>query len=152
MGAINYRTSDYITVGYNLNNIDYEDDFCYEWIQDDYDQVKYILDKNCSFNYFNVKLEPGYYDGFYIDIEFNYGLYLDSFRDRLEAQKEVTQIKKFLLECINDFGCCSVWPGWGMCYLDRKNTLKELNAAIKEMRSTVKNTPVWSRLPEAERC
>jgi hypothetical protein len=39
-----------------------------------------------------------------------------------------------------------------MTYQSREKSLKELNAAIKEMRNTVKNTPVWSRLPEAERC
>ena len=152
MGAINYGTSNYITIGYDLNNIDYEDNLYYEWIQDDFNQVKYILDKKYSFYYFNVKLKPGYYEGFYIDIEFNFGWCFDSFRDKLEAQKEITQIKKLLLQCINDFGCCSVYPGWCMNYQSRTDSLKELNAAIKEMRDVVKNTPVWSRLPEAERC
>ena len=27
MGTINYKTSNYITLGYNCNNIDYEDEF-----------------------------------------------------------------------------------------------------------------------------
>ena len=40
MGAINYGTSDYITIGYNLNSVDYEDEFYDDIITDYYDQVK----------------------------------------------------------------------------------------------------------------
>jgi hypothetical protein len=149
MGAINYGSSDYITIGYNLSNADYEDEYYYECILDDFDQVKYILEKDYSFYYFNVKLKSGYYEGFYLDIEFNFKYCLDSYIDRSEAQKEITQIKKFLLYCIDNFNCCSVWPGWCPSYLDRKNTLEELSAAIQEMREEVKNTPVWSKVKEA---
>ena len=34
MGAINYKTSDFITLGYNTNNIDYDDDFYYDLINE----------------------------------------------------------------------------------------------------------------------
>ena len=150
MGAINYGMSDYITIGYNCNNIDYDDNFYYELIQDDFDQVKYIL-KQYNFNYFDVRLNPGYYEGFYIDIKFNcncdfYGNdYFYSYEDKQLAQKEITQIKKFLLSCL-DFGCCAVYPGWCTGYANYKTTLQEIDAAIQKMRETVKTTPTWARL------
>lgn len=144
MGAINYKTSDYITIGYKLTNVDYEDQFYYEIINDYYDQVKYTLEKY-RFYYFNVTLEPGYYEGFSLDIEFNFSVCFDGYTDKVEAQKEITQIKKFLLECINDFECCSVYPGWCTGYADYITTLNELNAAIDEMRQTVKQTPTYTQ-------
>lgn len=149
MGTINYRTSDYITIGYNCNNIDYDDPYYHEIITDFYDQVKYRLSQQC-FYYFHVVLEPGYYEGFSIDIEFNFTYCFDNYREKQYAQKEITQIKAFLLECVNDFECVAVYPGWCTGYADYKTTLKEINAAVKEMRTTVRTTPTWATLPENE--
>ena len=142
MGTINYKTSDFITIGYNCNFIDHEDEFSYDFVQDYYDQVKQALEKQ-AFYYFNVKLEPGYYEGFSIDIEFNFSLCFDGYEDKQLAQKEITTLKTFLLECINDYECCVVYPGWCTGYEDYKNSIKELNAAIAEMRQTVKDTPTY---------
>lgn len=142
MGAINYRTSDYITIGYDCNNIDYDNNFYYELIQDDFDQVEYIL-KQYDFYYFHVTIKPGYYEGFYIDIEHNFNICYGGWEDKQAAQKEITQIKKFLLSCL-DFGCCAVYPGWCMGYADYKTTLKEINAAVYNMREDVKNTPTYN--------
>ena len=149
MGAINYRTSDYITIGYNCNNIDYNDIFYHENITDDYEQVKYILEQY-SFYYFHIALSPGYYEGFYIDIENNFSWCFDNYRDKRAALKEITQIKKFLIDCL-DFGCCAVYPGWCMGYADYKTTLKEIDAAVQNMRATVKSTPTWHTLPAGEK-
>lgn len=150
MGAINYFTSDYITVGYNLSNIDYSvDDFSFDNIvQDDYYQVEYRLNQQ-NFYYFNVTLEPGYYDGFSIDIEFNFGWCFDSYTDKKDALKEITQIKKFLIECIQDYNCCAVAPGWCTSYYNYKESLQKLNDAIKEMRATVNSTPTFYKLRAA---
>lgn len=142
MGTINYKTSDFITIGYNCNFIDYDDEFYYDIISDYYEQVKETL-KNKYFYYFNVKLEPGYYEGFSIDIEFNFPVCLDSYEDKQLAQKEITSLKAFLLQCINYFDCCVVYPGWCTGYEDYKNSIKELTAAITEMRQTVKGTPTY---------
>lgn len=150
MGTINYKTSDFITIGYNCDNIDYEDEFYSDIIQDYYDQTVYTRARY-YFYYFHVSVEPGYYEGFHIDIEHNFNYCYDSHEEKRAALKEITQIKKFLLECINDFECVAVYPGWCTGYADYNKTLKELNAAIKEMRETVKNTPTWARLPAGEK-
>lgn len=142
MGAINYKTSDYITIGYNCNNIDYEDEFSHEYITDYYEQVKHQLNKQ-YFNYFHITLKPGYYEGFHLDIEFNYKAFFDGWEDRRAAQKEVTQIKAFLIECVNDFECCAVSPGWCTTFYDYKTTLQKIDEAITEMRNDIKLTPTY---------
>ncbi len=142
MGAINYKTSDFVTIGYNCNFIDYEDEFYHDIVADYYTQVKNTLEKE-YFCYFHVKLEPGYYEGFSIDIEFNYPICFDDYTDKQHAQKEITRIKAFLTQCIDDFECCVVYPGWCTAYKDYENSIETLNAAIKEMRETVQNTPTY---------
>ena len=139
MGAINYYTSDFITIGYNCNYIDYDDAFYNDIVQDYYDQASARLDQN-SFYCFNVTVEPGYYEGFSINIKLDF-LYFDNWEEKAAAQKEITQIKQFLLECVNDFECCAVYPGWCTGYADYKTTLEELNAAIFSMREAVRRTP-----------
>lgn len=140
MGAVNYFTSDYITVGYNLKFIDY-DEFYNDIINNYYDQVKYRLEQE-RFSIFTVEIKPGYYEGFTIDLKLDY-CYFDDHTEKREAQKEITRLKKFLLECINDFECCSVYPGWCTGYADYKESLKDLDAAVQEMREAVKNTPTY---------
>lgn len=139
MGAINYGTSDFITIGYNCDFIDYDDEFYYDIVCDYYEQAKYTLDKY-TFNCFSVKLEPGYYEGFYIRIKFEF-LYFDDYYEKQQAQKEITLIKEFLLQCVNDFECCAVWPGWCTTYFNYKDSLKHINIAIKEMRDEIQHTP-----------
>jgi len=147
MGAINYYTSDFITIGFNLNYIDYQDEEYLEdyseLITDYYEQIRYRL-KHEQFYYFNVELTPGYYEGFTIDIEFNYKICFDRWNDRNEAQKEITRIKTFLLDCINNFECCAVFPGWVTTYNNHNESIKLLNQAIKEMREAVKQTPTYN--------
>lgn len=166
MGTINYYTSDYITIGlepiyaYDLKNdagfmeelqaeideyggtieekIENYIQGCYE---DDVYNIQCILDKY-DFYYFHVVIKPGYYEGFTIDIENNYGLAYDSWQDKLDALKEATQIKKFLLECI-DNGLCQVFPGWCTSYKDRKTSIAAVKKAIREMKEEIRNIPTW---------
>ncbi len=150
MGAINYKTSDYITIGYNLNNIDFaSDDFTFDNIvQDDYESVKALL-KNYYFYYFHVTIDPGYYEGFSIDIECNFSWCFDSWIDKQEAQKEITRLKAFLIECINNYSCCVVSPGWCTTYYNYKDSVNKLNQAIKEIRQHVKSIPTYNKLRAA---
>ena len=140
MGTINYKTSDFITLGYNTNNIDYDDQFYDDLITDEYDEIKFLLNKQ-DFYYFNVKLEPGYYEGFTIDIEHNFSYCYDNYYEKLQALKEITRIKQFLLYIINNFNINVVYPGLCTGYGDYKKTISELNNSIIEMKNSVKNTP-----------
>ena len=142
MGAINYKTSDFITLGYNTNNIEYEDPYYNELINDEYDEIKLLLNKE-RFYYFNITLEPGYYEGFTLDIEHNFSYFYDNYDEKKQALKEVKQIKDFLLYIVNNFTINAVYPGWCTGYADYKQTIKEINDAIEEMKNAVKNTPTF---------
>ena len=141
MGTINYGTSDYITIGYNCNNIDYEDEFYNDFISDEFEQINDLLEDE-DFVYFRVRIEPGYYEGYYINIVYDG---IDTYEEKLLAQKEITRIRAFLTRCISEFGCVAVYPGWCTGYADHKKTLHELSAAIKEMREEVRRSPTWRK-------
>ena len=149
MGTINYYTSDYITLGYNLS-FDYEGEFDtfkeeqeqrYLDIEYTFEEIETIL-KKYDFYYYHVTIKPGYYEGFSIDIENNFPLCYDDCYGKNEAQKEITQLKNFLLECLN-CGMCVVYPGWCTRYLDYNDSIKKIKNAISEMRLEVKTIPTW---------
>jgi hypothetical protein len=150
MGTINYFTSDYITLGYldySQQNFDdeYTPDDYYIYQDDDYTQIKIYLE-NQHFYYFNITLKFGYYDGFTIDIENNFKYCFDNYNEKLQALKEITHIKKFLIYIVNNFNINVVYPGWCTSYGDYKKTISEINAATKEMKTEVKNTPTYYNL------
>ena len=168
MGAVNYSTSDYITLGikpYDCADLENDAYFmkeakaevaeyggtiedcvsnyienCYEA---DYANVKAVLDKYQLW-YYRITIMPGYYEGFALDIENNYCVALDSWEDRREMNKEITQIKQLLLECAG-LGLVACYPGWCTSYEDYNDTIKAIKAAIKEMRAEVKATPTWAQ-------
>ena len=65
----------------------------------------------------------------------------DDYKEKIAAQKEITRIKSFLLYIVNNFNINVVYPGWCTGYGDYKKTIQEINGAIIEMKSSVKNTP-----------
>lgn len=175
MGTINYFTSDYITLGIkpyevedylndpdfmtflmeecnvNTDNRDEVLEYIYDEIQRDYDDdyanVQYELE-NHIFTYFNVVLKPGYYEGFSIDIEHNFGYCYEDYSEKLEAQKEITEIKEFLMNCAG-YGMVACSPGWCTGYSDYKSTVKAIKAAIAAMRDEVRSTPTYNKLKVA---
>lgn len=173
MGTINYKTSDYITLGlvplsaYDLEQDAYfmeeireqvenyggtVEDAIYNYIsgcyEDDLENVRNELEKQ-EFCYFHVRIEPGYYEGFSLYIENNYGIYFDSWEDKPCAQKEVTRLKKFLLSCV-DMGLVECFPGWCTGYSSREESIKAISNAIKEIREEIRNTPTWTQYERME--
>lgn len=136
MGAINYGTSDYISIGLNVSG-DFD-----EWAQEQArDDIAAIMGEY-SFYYFHIVLKSGYYEGFYIDIEYNFPVYFDDCTEKRDAQKEITEIKRFLLDC-TAAGLVQYFPGWCTGYSTAKETRAAINAAIKEMRQEVQTTPTY---------
>lgn len=142
MGTINYFTSDYITLGYNTGNIDYEDEFYSDDVNFEYEGINALL-KDAAFYYFHITLKPGYYDGFTINIENNFDYCFNDYSEKLEALKELTRIKNFLIYIVDNFNINVVYPGWCTSYGNYKKTIDEINAAIKEMKCSVKQTPTY---------
>jgi hypothetical protein len=168
VGAINYYTSDYITLG--VKPYDYDDfandaDFMeeaqnnideyggtieseiYSYIQECYAcdlmNVETAL-KHYDFYYFYVAIKYGYYEGFTIDIENNFSVAFDTWEDKQLAQKEITRLKEFLIECAG-LGLVSCSPGWCTGYSDYKGTLTRISSAVREMREEVRRTPTWAQ-------
>lgn len=164
MGTINYGTSDYITMGIKpvdgwalLNDPEIRAELVQEvaeyggsleeaaerlandYNERDYENAAEIFNKY-DFTYYHITLNYGYYDGFYFDIENNYGIAYDNCEDKRQAQKEITQIKKMLLE-LAGVGVVACSPGWSTGYYDYNETIQKINEAIKEMRNEAKATP-----------
>lgn len=145
MGAVNYFTSDYITMGlrpYDTdenNNIDYDEiNYCYEA---DRENIENELGKH-NFYYYHIVIKPGYYEGFTLDIENNFPVALDGWEDRKAANKEITEIKQFLIDCAG-LGLVKCSPGWCTGYADYNGTIKAIKEAIKEMRLELSTIPTW---------
>lgn len=155
MGAINYCTSDYITIGFDLSK-EYTDvktgeDISFYIARDSLEEAQAQLE-GYSFYYYSVKITPGYYEGFSIQIAFNYPFCFGSYEDKRAAQREITELNHFLLYCVNYCDCCAVLPGWCTSYLNRADTLKGISQAVADMREDARTTPCYSRLPASERC
>ena len=142
MGTINYNTSRYITIGINPDDYNDENYELNEFIVNDlYDEIKSVLNKY-NFYFFHVCIVPGYYEGFSIDIDNNFSVCYDDYNEKREVQKEITQIKSFLIECANN-GLVACFPGWCMGYANYKETLQLIKEAIKEMRMEAKEIPTY---------
>ena len=171
MGTVNYATSDYITMGlkpYDVddftNNPDFLDFIREEWGIDttdqnavyaaacdevaslydsDYANISFELSKH-NFQYYHNPVKPGYYEGFMLDIENNYSIAYDAWEDKRAAQKEITEIKQFLIACAG-MGLVKCSPGWCTGYSDYNGTIKAIGAAIKEMREESRTIPTWAQ-------
>lgn len=159
MGTINYGTSEYITMGikpYDADDIARDADFI-EWCNENgytdaddiynlaYDELNNYYDcdranfecalNNYNFEFFAPSIVPGYYEGLYVELNPNFDFY--NYDDKRRAQKEVTQLKKFLFY-IAGCGFVACFPFWVTSYRDYNGTLQEINDAIKEMRADIK--------------
>lgn len=168
MGAVNYFTSDYITMGiepYSAYDFENDPDFMdalrdevneyggtideaiVSYIQTSYEademNIEFILEKY-SFDYFRITIKPGYYEGFTLDIENNFPDAFDGWEDKRAAQREITSLKKCLIECAGA-GMVQCSPGWCTGYNDYRGTCKAIGAAVKVMRDEVNSIPTWAQ-------
>lgn len=140
MGAINYGTSTHLcNLGYNPKN-DVED---YEEAAQDQlwtaEEVQNYLN-NISLYYYDIKLKPGYYDGFYLDVEAA-EWYVSDYEDKEERIKELHLIGRVLIDLANKFGLAYYAPGWGTRYAkDIHTTIKAIKQAVKKEITAIYNT------------
>ena len=150
MGTINYGTSKYISLGYDLSDNNY---YCrmIDFYDSDEDREELECDVNCLYEIINDKIkeldlecfkitcEYGYYEGLYLDIDLDY-CYFDNYQEKQAAQKEITTIKHFLLDTIEYGHIVKCENGWCTTYCTYEETKAAIKEAIKEMRNDVKNT------------
>ena len=139
MGAVNYGTGDYITLGLNIDRV--EDESEQNFMRG---YVDAIIEKY-GFCYFHVAAKSGYYEGFTIEIENNFPVAFDWYQEKQDAQKEITQLKKCLLELCKEAGLVEVFPGWCTGYSTEAETRDAIKKAVQEMRDDVRKTPTWTQ-------
>ena len=149
MGAINYFTSDYITMGlrpYARSDFENELDFmeeAREQIREYGGTLENVIDDYISecyeADFANIETELN---------KHNFPVAFDGWEDRKEANKEITEIKGFLIACAG-LGLVQCSPGWCTGYNDYKGTIAAIKAAIKEMREEVKTIPTWAQYERA---
>lgn len=149
MGAINYRTNKYITLGLNTNEIeDDEDNFYY--IQDIFEKCEKIIEKSIDFDYFQLTIKEGYYNGFFLDIDFLDFIYFDNIKEKNETIKEATKLKKILIELVETCSLVACFPNWYTTYLNEEETKKEINKAIKEIKSDLQKIPIYKNYKQSK--
>ena len=148
MGSINYKRNNIVTLGYNIpkkeeeaekeaeNEIEIKDIY-FDIEEADFEDLKEIYNKY-SFDILDVKIEAGYYEGFYIDINFDY-IYFDNAEEKQEALKEATKLKKFLFDSLN-VGMVACDPSWCTSYCTLEESKKEIKEAIKKLKEEIKST------------
>lgn len=146
MGTINYKTSAYITVGYDCRTEYARDDF-WETEQEQRDseitflreRVERLLESYDPL-VFPVQIAPGYYEGVSLDIDPEIPVYFGHYGEKAEAQKEITALKRLLLQCIEE-GLVVTIPGWCTGYLSPDESRAAVLEAVKAMRKDISGTP-----------
>lgn len=165
MGTVNYKTSDIITLG--LKPWEPDDFLCdpdfmdmarrqSEEYGDDLDEIVYqaiadytesdsetaqsIIDRY-SFDFFTVTVEPGYYEGFSVNISDDLpGEYWDE-EERKQALTDAANLGDLLKELVNTACLVEVWPGWCTTYHDTDRTLKDIRKTIRGLLYDINDTP-----------
>lgn len=125
MGTINYGTSQFITIGAPDYNGDAEAyDLLEDWVREKLNQY--------NFEYYDLDIEYGYYEGFYINIQKNDSFYFLDVSDAKETapiiRNEIDGVCAALRE-LCELGCCVVHPGWATAYLNLEDSIKEIEFA-----------------------
>ena len=77
-----------------------------------------------------------------MNIDFDY-LWLDNHKEKLTVLKEITQLKKFLLECCV-IGITEYSPGWCMGYYDEETTIQDIKQVTKEIKQKILKYPTYN--------
>lgn len=165
MGTVNYKTSDIITLGlrpYESRDFELDPDFMEEarhqsekygddidsiiyqtiadYTDDDWRTAENIINRY-SFEFFQVNIEPGYYEGFSVNISDDLpGEYWDA-EEREQALTDAANLGDMLKELVNTACLVEVWPGWCTTYHDTDRTLKDIRKTIRGLIYDINDTP-----------
>lgn len=129
MGAINYGTSEYVTIGFNLSLFTDSDEATAASV-DYYTHVTETID-NLTNEYFSVDICEGYYDGFYITITPD--LYISDHEARQDAVAAAYHVCSLLKYAVHECCCCKVSPGWCTGYATEAESIEAINIAYADM-------------------
>lgn len=164
MGAINFKTGAYITLAvkpYEASEIAQDADFLQfvneyypgedpellaaeeitGYYEADAENIESIL-KKYSFDFFSVKVIPGYYESLQIDITSNLPIYFNDYNEKREALKEVTKLKELMTEAAG-VGFTACGPSWITSYYSYAETLPKIKKAAAAMREEIRTAETW---------
>ena len=172
MGTINYMTGDIITLGLNLDTIELEEDEINEMVEDEgYEREdaietwkeiyekdikaicqKYIDNSSINTEYFDIQLDNGYYEGFYITVDkkymtdkeieisrkkyecpsFLYDLWKLSDEEKEDIKNEIKEhLRPLLVRLISYIDVC--YPSWCTAYeFTYKENVDAIDKALNE--------------------
>lgn len=137
MDAVNYGTSDIITLGLDVKkaiDLDLHQDFIYEKIH------KCV--ENYNSVYFNLMVKPGHHNGFYLDIDKNFTVPFDSQDEKEKVLEELSTLKELLIECVYR-GLCACIPGWCTTFFDYYKSLELINLAFDSWQLKIKEARIF---------
>lgn len=156
MGSINYRTSAYITLGFDLSRT-----YAAEPWQDEEEETAlkctYLMDAAADIldtvprDLFAPCTVPGYYEGFSVDLDPDFPLWFDGWQEKQDAQKDLTALRRALLDLV-DLGLVAVRPGWCTSYLTPSETRTAVSEAVRRMREDIRRTPTERTRKEVGAC
>lgn len=136
MGTINFNTLTKINCLALVNEPETEEEqyFC----DDKLEETQAELNKH-NFYYFNLSINYGYYNGFCLKLEDNDTKYIyqDS-KEKAEVLKELTAIKKVLLDIVKNGLLWGCYHSWAYNKLETAETIKQIKETIKELKAEVK--------------
>lgn len=138
MDAINYGTSDIITLGLDVRktiNLGFHQDFIYEKIHESVE--------NYNFSYFNLTIKPGHHNGFYLDINKNFVVPFDSQDEKEKVLVELFTLKELLIECVYR-GLRTCIPGWCTTFFGYYKSLELINWAFDSWQLKIKSARAFS--------
>jgi hypothetical protein len=122
-----------------MDNIIYKDiEIMYE---DDFEESEYLINE-CNFNYIHINIEPGYYEGAWLQISLDYNLEDEEDREILYA--EIGKFGELLLE-LADIGwrTCSSHCYAGTSRATFEQTCADIADALQEMMQEVQETEIY---------
>lgn len=91
---------------------------------------------NYNFYYFNLSIEYGYYNGFYLKLKEDNTKYIyDNTKEKQEALKELTAIKNILIKFVKNGLLWGCYPSWIYNRLETAETIKQIKSIIKELKA-----------------
>ena len=141
MGAINFGTltnmSRLALVNEPETEEEQEEEYFYNY---ELEETQAQLDK-LNLYYFNLSINYGYYDGFYIVLGYENIPYIyNNSQEKAETLKELTAIKNILIELVKKGLLKGCYPNWVTTRLNTAETLRQIKRIIKALKEETKET------------
>lgn len=136
MGAINFGTltnkNRLAIVNEPETQEEQEEQYFYNY---ELEETQEELNKH-NFYYFNLSIEYGYYEGFYLKLKEENTKYIyNNTQEKQEVLKELTAIKNILIKFVKNGLLWGCYPSWIYNRLETAETIKQIKSIIKELKA-----------------